>query len=62
MRSVDKVSCPFTYGVLNDQHRQWCVDVAGGHCRNKDCRWRSETFADVPQKSGTEKFEQGRLF
>ncbi len=38
----EKVSCPFTYGAMEDSHRDWCKKIARGHCRDKPCQWRNE--------------------
>ena len=38
----DKVSCPFTYAQLTEDHRDWCKKIAGAHCRDKPCQWRSD--------------------
>lgn len=55
MRPIDKVSCPYTYRVLDDEHKGWCTDVAGKHCEGKDCPWKvgkADAKKEAPVQAG----------
>ena len=43
---MQKISCPFTYRQLTENHRGWCGRVKGPHCGHYPCPWKDEPVVE----------------